>query len=186
MEWEKRSAYVFIKCQPGTTESAFKKLREWDTTIGVFALGGKWDLMLWMDTQDVESAYKWISEMRNWPEVDRTCTEMTYYGYRRDDRFWEQPAWSWIKVRSNQVYSVYQELKNYDCTACVGCIPGEWDCVAMLHAESWDVLYRWMRDLQTKGYEIEYHAPLDCWWNPAFEGTWKEYNTIETTTGAYS
>lgn len=185
MEWSKRSAYVFVKCYPGKTEGAWNKIKKWDNTIGVFTLGGKWDLMAWIDTEDVETAYKWISEMRNWPEVDRTCTELTYYGYRKDERFWEKPAWSWIKIRSNQIYSVYEELKRCDWVGCVGCVPGEWDCVAMLCADNWEKLYNWMSDLQSKGYEVEYYAPLGRWWNPTCEKRWSEYDMIETTAGTF-
>jgi hypothetical protein len=76
-------------------------------------------------------------------------------------------------------------LKKYDWVACVGCVPGEWDCVAMLCAESWERLHDCMWDLQAMGHEIEYYAPLNCWWNPACEDKWSEYTMIETTAGAY-
>ncbi len=184
MEWEKRSAYVFVKCCPGKTESVFNMIKEWDSTIGVFTLGGKWDLMTWIDTENTEETYKWISKIRFWPEVERTCTHMAYFGYRSEEWFEEKPAWTWVKVRSNEIYSTYEDLKKYEWVNSVASIPGEWDCVAMVYANNYEELYQYLWQLQTRGYDIEYYAPLKCYWNQTWKEKWSMYTAIETA-GAY-
>jgi len=174
MEWEKRSAFVFIRCLPGKTDRVFNLIREWNKTIGVFTTAGQWSLMAWIDAEDIEESYEWIAKMRCWPEVQRTSTHQTFHGYRREDLFWDKPAYSWIKIRSNDVHHTFEELKNIDWIASVSSVPGDWDCVAMIYGETYEEIFTYIWDFVNTGYEIEYFAPLKAFWNRDYLVKWTE------------
>lgn len=178
MEWEKRSAYVFIKTYPGKAENVYSMIKEWQNTIGVFMTTGPWDVIAWIDTKDIDEAYKWISKVRYWPEVERTSTNQTYYGYRNEREFWEMQAWAWVKIRSTDIYSTYEELKNYDWVAFTSSIPGDWDCVSMFYGENYTDIYNYVMEIKNKGYEIEYYAPLKAYWNVDYKQKWEEYENV--------
>ena len=172
MDWEKRSAYVFIKCYPGKSDKVFNMIKEWDNAFGVFTTAGNWDLIAWFDAENIEETYKWISKIRYWPEVERTSTHQTYQGWMSETPFWNKPAYSWIKIRSSDIYSTYEDLKMYDYVASVASVPGEWDCVALLYGETYEEIYNYVYELTAKGYEVEYYAPLKCYWNKGYIENW--------------
>ncbi len=174
MEWERRSSFVFVKCYPGKADKVYNMIKEWNNTLGVFTSTGQWDLMAWLDTENIEDAYKWISKIRYWPEVEKTSTHQTYYGYKNETPFWAKSACSWVKIRSNDIYTTYEELKMCDWIATVASVPGEWDCVAAIYGDSYEDVYNSLWELTSKGYEVEYYAPLKSWWNRKYLETWNE------------
>lgn len=174
MEWEKRSSFVFVKCYPGKADKVYNMIKEWNNTLGVFTTTGQWDLMAWLDTENIEDAYKWISKIRYWPEVEKTSTHQTYYGYKNEKPYWEKSACSWVKIRSNDIYTTYEELKMYDWIATVASVPGEWDCVAAIYGDNYEEVYNYLWELTAKGYEVEYYAPLKTWWNKQYFDSWNE------------
>jgi hypothetical protein len=185
MEWERRSAYVFVKCYPGKNDKVYNMIREWKNVFGVFTTTGNWDLIAWFDAEDIEESYKWISKIRYWPEVERTSTHQTYQGWVNGTMFWEKPAYSWVKVRSSDIYSTYEEMKLHDWVATVASVPGEWDCVAMLYGESYEEVHHSLWELTTRGYEVEYYAPLNSYWNKEFVENWCRAGTVAEPAVSY-
>ena len=127
MEWKRRSSYVFIKTQSGTAEQVCQRLNEWNHTIGTFMMHGTWDVMVWFDSENIDETHKWITEIRNWDEVEWTSTQQVFQGYKRDYWFWERPACAWMKIRSKNMYETYDDLRNYDWMCTYASVPGDWD-----------------------------------------------------------
>jgi len=172
MDWEKRSAFVFVKCYPGKTDKVYNTIREWNNVFGVFTTTGNWDLMVWLDTPNIEDAYKWVSKIRYWPEVEKTCTHQTYYGYRNEKHFWDKPTYAWVKIRSNDIYSTYEELKMYDWIGVLASVPGDWDCVACVCGDTYEDVYNYVWEITAKGFEVEYYPPLKEYWNKEYLRNW--------------
>jgi hypothetical protein len=123
--------------------------------------------------------------MRYWPEVERTSTQQAYYGWKNEKHFWEKPAWSWIRVRSNDIYSTYEELKMYDWVASAASVPGDWDCVATIYGETYENIFNFVWELTSKGYEVEYFAPLKTFWNKQYIEKWAQKTAQATPARAY-
>ena len=179
MEWKNRSAYVFIKTYPGKAEQVYKKITDWENTIGVVMTTGDYDMIAWIDTEGIGDAYQWITQVRCWPEVERTSTHQTYYGYRNDRPFWDMPAYAWFKFRCPDFQSTYDWCKTNDNVAFAACIPGDYDYIGMCYGKNYNEVYDYMAEFKAKGYEVEYYAPLKCWWNQKYEQKWQQYEKYD-------
>ena len=179
MEWKNRTAYVFIKACPGKSDQVYQKVTEWKNVIGAVMTTGEYDIIAWVDTEGTGDAYKWISDIRSWPEVERTATNQTYYGYRTEKPFWDQPAYAWFKFRCPDIQSSYDWLKSKNYCAFASCIPGEYDYIGMFYGKTFEEVYDYVTEFKSKGYEVECYAPLKCWWNKKYEQTWQQYEKYD-------
>jgi len=182
MEWEKRSAYVYIKTFTGKTETVYDKIKEFGNTIGVFMTSGNYDLVWWVDTQDVKDAYNWISQVRGWPEVEWTSTYQTHYGYRNETGYWEKPYIGWFKVRTKDFTTTYDEWQNSDWVGVATSITGDYDWICMFYGDTYEELYKYMYELKIKGYEYEYYPVLKYYWNTEYQQKWQEFTTTTYQT----
>ena len=94
-------------------------------------------------------------------------------------------AYSWVKIRSNDLYSTYEEMKMYDWVGTVASIPGEWDCVAMIYGETYQEVYNYLWELTTKGYDVEYYAPLKYYWNKDYVENWNQKTVASAPARTY-
>lgn len=172
MEWKRRSAYVLIKTRPGQGENVYNRLKEWDQTIGTFMIHWPYDVMVWFDAENIEETHHYVAEIRSWKEVDWTSTQQVFQGYKSDGWFWEKPAGTWIKIRSNNMYATYDDLKNYDWISTYASVPGDWDCFAYVYGSAMEEVFKYMGELKQKGYEIECFTPYNSYWNEAWKTRW--------------
>jgi hypothetical protein len=172
MEWKRRSAYVFIKTMPGQAEKVWDKVNQWDHTIGSAMVHWPWDIVVWFDSENIEETHKWVSEIRNWDEVEWTSTQHAFQGYKRDYWFWDRPACTWFKIRSKNMYQTYEDLKAYDWMCSFASVPGDWDCIGLACGNNWEETAQWLGDLKKKGYEIECYSSYRWWWNKSWEKRW--------------
>ncbi len=172
MEWKRRSAYVFIKTRTGKAEYVCEKLNQWEHTIGTFMVHYPWDVMVWFDAKDIEETHKWVSEIRDYAEVEWTSTQHVFNGYKRDYWFWEYETCAWAKIRSKNMQATYDDLMNYDYVCTYSSIPGDWDCIAMICGNTWEETLNRMGELKNQGYEIECYTPYRWWWNKSWEKRW--------------
>ena len=172
MEWKRRSAYVFVRTRPGMAENVFLKVNRWDHTIGSFMTHWPWDILVWMDAENIEETHKWVAEIRSWPEVEWTSTQPVFMGYKRDYWFWERPACAWVKIRSKTMAETYEDLKSYEWISTFSSVPGDWDCIGLVAGDSWEDVFMYMADLKSAGYEIECYTPFRWWWNESWQSRW--------------
>ncbi|HUB08655.1 MAG TPA: Lrp/AsnC ligand binding domain-containing protein [Myxococcales bacterium] len=171
MNWQMRSAYVKVKCQPGKTDQIWKKVQDWKHLIGAWVVDGEWDLLVWYDASDWKESYKWAKELRGWDAVERTSTHWVVEGGKGANWWWNGHAGAWVWARwpgkadddslakSNWVWSWAS-------------VPGDWDAVAWLHGDSWEQVWDHAEHLKSKGWETEVMVPLKAYWNKAWEKQW--------------
>lgn len=172
MEWEKRSAFVFIKTRPGTAEEVNGRLKKWQQTIGTFMIHSPWDIMVWLDSGDLEETHRLVSEIRDWIEVERTSTSHAFMGFKRDYWFWERPTCAWIRLRSRAMHETYEDLKKRDWMCIFASIPGEWDFIGLIAGKNWEEIFGWIGDLKASGYEVESYTQYRWWWNRSWKNNW--------------
>ena len=185
MEWEKRTSFVFIKTYSEKAETIYNKIKDWNNTIGVFMTTGPYDLVAWIDTEDVNEAYKWVSEMRTWPEVEWTSTQQTYFGFRNERGYWDWPANGWFKIRTTNLDKTYKDLKNCDYVAFTTSTAGDFDWIGMFYGENYNEIYNFMYEWKRKGYELEYYPTLKYYWNTEYKEKWQEFERTTVKTRTY-
>jgi hypothetical protein len=182
MEWKRRSAYVFVRTRPGSAESVFMKVNQWDHTIGAFMTHWPWDVLVWMDAENIEDAHKWVAEIRSWREVEWTSTQPVFMGFKREYWFWEREACAWVKIRSKAMSETYEDLKRYEWMATFASVPGDWDCIGLVSGNNWQDVFMYMAELKEKGYEIECYTPFRWWWNETWRSRW--WSGVPVSAGA--
>ena len=58
MEWEGRTACVFVRAYPGKADVVYDKIKSWEGTIGLFMTTGPYDIIAWIDSRDIDESYK--------------------------------------------------------------------------------------------------------------------------------
>ena len=89
-------------------------------------------------------------------------------------------------VRSNDIYSTYEDLKNYDYVGFAASIPGEYDCIAMFYGENYNELFNYIWDVKSRGFDIEFFAPLKYYWNTEFKDQWQEFQQFTFDRAQFS
>ena len=135
MDWENRSAFVFIKAYPGMAEELYDKIQHAANLFCVFMTTGDYDMVAWIDTAGIGDAYNWICEVRSWPQVERTSCCPTYHGHWNEESFRHANYHAWMKVRSTDLNSPFEYAVGRETAAFAASIPGEFDCIVMFCCE---------------------------------------------------
>jgi hypothetical protein len=175
MEWEGRTACVFVRAYPGKADVVYDKIKSWEGTIGLFMTTGSYDIIAWIDTRDIDESYKWITEVRSWPEVERTNTSQTYHGYRNARGYWERPAEGWFQIRGTDLQMTYEELRSSEYVAFFASTAGDYDWIGMFYGEDYNEIYYYIYELKLRGCEIEYYPALKYFWNMDYKEKWEEF-----------
>jgi hypothetical protein len=172
MDWQKRSAYVFIKTAKGAAEKVWSKFQTWDHCIGAWIVTGEWDVVAWFDASSWDDVYKWTSEIRTWEGVDYTSSHFVYSGYKNKWWWWQKPYGAWIAVRGNNIEEDYKKLQNWDWVTSVTSIPGTWDYLSWVWGDTWDEVWNRVVEVNSKTWETLTLVPVRTWWNKNWETKW--------------
>ncbi len=176
MDWENRSAFVFIKAYPGMAEELYEKIQRASNLFCVFMTTGAYDMVAWIDTAGIGDAYNWICEVRSWPQVERTSCCPTYHGHWNEESFRNANYHAWMKIRSTDLNSPFEYTSTRETAAFAASIPGEFDCIAMFCCEDLVGVYEEVKRLRENGYEIEYFTAFQTFWSRGCENIWQSYS----------
>jgi hypothetical protein len=173
MDWEKRSAYVFIRCAKGKVETIWKKIQTWSHAIGSWIVSGEWDIITWLDAQSWDDVYKWTSEIRSWEGVEYTSSHLVYRGYKNGGWWWKKPAGTWTLIRGGKMDGDFDKLKSWNWITSAVSIPGNWDYLLWLEGDSWNEVWEHVMTLCTQEHwDTLTHVPVKSWWNDSWEHKW--------------
>lgn len=173
--WKERTAYVFIRTEGKYTENVWKKVQKWEESIGAWIVTGDWDVLLWIDTQNLDRVYKKVTELRKWDGVIATSTHFVYEGLKNGTTWWSQPCGAWVLVRDRTLNGNLESIAKQKYVVSVASAPGQWDYIVWVNGSSWDEVLENTWALHTKGYQTLTKIPQKSWWNPAWQNkSWWE------------
>lgn len=172
MEWKKRSAYVFIRTEPGKTEDIWHKVQKWEKTIGAWVVTGEWDIITWIDAQNWDEVYAATWELREWDGVNLTSSHFVYNGSKNWEWWWDKPAGTWVLLRDLTHNRNLTQLQGYQWITSIASVPGPWDYMVWISGDNWSDVWDRVWKLNKEGWQTLTKVPIRSWWNHAWEQKW--------------
>lgn len=170
--WEKRSAYLLVKCDWKAGEKVWKTAKSWRDTIGAWMLTGDWGVMVWVDARSWEDLYAKACELRAIPGVSATSTHFVYKGMTNGKWWWENPAGAWMWVRSPHLNGEMKNVAKWKWANSVTSVPGDWDYLVWAGGRSWDEVWKGVGDANAAGWQTQTMVPVRSWWNKSWKKDW--------------
>ena len=172
MNWQNRSAYVFIKTEKGKAEEVWKKFHTWENVIGTWIVTGEWDVIVWFDAQDLDTIHRYAAEIKKWNEIEHTSSHMVYNGYKNDTWWWEKPAGTWVLIRENNLDETPDKIKRWDWLTSGASIPGDWDYITWAGGNNWDEVWNHVMEMKSWNWQTSTYVPIKSWWNHNWKNNW--------------
>lgn len=170
--WEKRSAYLLVKCDWKAGERVWKKAKSWRDAIGAWMLTGDWGVMVWVDARSWEDLYAKACELRAIPGVSATSTHFVYKGMTNGKWWWENPAGAWMWVRSPHLNGEMKNVAKWKWANSVTSVPGDWDYLVWAGGRNWDEVWKGVGDANAAGWQTQTMVPVRSWWNKSWKKDW--------------
>jgi hypothetical protein len=165
MEWENRSAYMFVKAQPDQVEALWAKAKAWSHALGAWIVTGDWDLLVWIDAEDASAMQRLVAEARQWTGVELTSSHFVHQGYKNGKMWWDKPAGVWMLARGRGPLNRWEELTGWDGQVSTASIPGAWDSMSWVWGDDWGQAWNRVLEAKKQGWETQTLVPMKSWWN---------------------
>jgi hypothetical protein len=172
MEWKNRSAYIFLKVKEGKAQEIWQRFHNWGNLIGTWIVTGDWDVIVWIDAQDLDGVHRCVEDIKNWQEVEYTSSHMVYNGHKKDNWWWDKPYGAWVFVRENRLNETYDKSHNWHWMTSGASIPGDWDYMAWVQGENWDDVWNHLLEVKSSTWESWAQVPIKSYWNQNWKDKW--------------
>jgi len=136
MEFNKRTAYIYVKTNPGQLNKVFEQFRKHEFVIGAWAVTGDYDCIAWVNAKNDDDIYNWANTMKNWEGIDYTTSHFVHNGYIQNFDQLHSPAGVWLRLRTNKMDVMPAIFKDHPYVASWANVPGEYDFVCYLTGEN--------------------------------------------------
>jgi DNA-binding Lrp family transcriptional regulator len=175
MQWENRSAFVYVKTYPGKAQEVYQQFQKNPQVLACFMMPGVHDLMVWFDSKNMTDVYNWIAAARDNGQIEQTATYPAYYGYWNGESYQNKKYYGWIKVRSDAFNAAYDYACQYDGVTFCASVTGDYDCFVMVCSDSYDKFHDYQQQFKNRGYQVEFYVPFQAYWNPKADAYWQQY-----------
>ncbi len=136
MEFNKRTAYVYIKTQTGHTKQVYDHFLKHDWVIGAWAVTGEYDVIAWVNAKNDDDVYNYASTIKGWEGVDYTTSYLVHNGYLQDYGRLDTPNGVWVRLRVDRMDQALTYFKDYNFIGSWANLPGEYDFTLYITGES--------------------------------------------------
>lgn len=172
MEWNKRSAYLMVKAEPGWAEKVWKETQKWEGTIGSWIVTGEWDVLVWVDARSWDEVYGWASKLRSQKGVAATSSHWVHQGWKNGLWWWEKPAGAWVLWRNKNITQWPKQTKKWHWVISSASVPGDWDCFSWIAGNNWNEVWNHVWEFNKAGWETQTLVPVRSWWNKTWKKNW--------------
>ena len=169
MEFNKKTAYVYIKTQPGQTRKVYEQFKKQDWVIGAWAVTGEYDIIAWIHAKNEDDVYNYASTMKGWQGVDFTTSYFVHNGYLEDYRKLDNPNGVWVRMRTDQMQQALGYFKEYDFVRSWANLPGEYDFNLFIAGDSTrSALENVIRLTENRNWKTYTYVPVYSYLNPSY------------------
>lgn len=172
MQWNNRSAYVFVKTTKGKSEEVWKEFQTWDNVIGTWIVAGEWDVIVWFDAQDWDTVHRCVETIKGWKTVEETSSHMVYNGQKQNYWWWEKPAGAWVLTKETKLNETQEKMKSWDWMTSGASIPGQWDSISWVGGNNWDEVWNHLSEIKKAKWQTTAHIPIKSWWKQSWKDNW--------------
>lgn len=127
MEFNKRTAYVYIKTHAGQTRTVWEQFKKHDWVIGAWAVTGEYDIVAWVNARNDDDVYNYANTIKSWQGIDFTTSYFVHNGYLPDFQKLDTADGVWVRLRTDDMQKAVALFKQHEFIRSWANLPGEYD-----------------------------------------------------------
>jgi hypothetical protein len=172
MEFNKKTAYVYIKTQAGQAKQVYEQFRKQDWVIGAWAVTGEYDIIAWVNARNDDDVYTYANTMKGWAGIDYTTSYFVHNGYFHDYNKIDDPNGVWVRLRTEHMQEALGHFKEHDYIRSWANLPGEYDFLLYVTGDSTRVaLENVMRLTENHKWRTQTYVPVYHYLNANYAKT---------------
>ncbi len=161
MEFNKKTAYVYVKTVAGQAKHVYEQFRKHDWVIGAWAVTGEYDIIAWSNARNDDDVYNYASTLKGWDGVDYTTSYFVHNGYFHDFTKIEDEHGVWVRMRTDQMQDALAHFKDHDFIRSWANLPGEYDFLLFVTGKTTrDALENVMRLTESRRWRTQTYVPV--------------------------
>ncbi|MCU0660920.1 MAG: Lrp/AsnC ligand binding domain-containing protein [Myxococcota bacterium] len=169
MEYNKKTAYVWIKTNPGQTRKVWEETKKAAYVIGSWVVTGTYDVLVWVNANSEDEMYTHVMTMRGWNGVTNTRTHAAYSGSVTNWNEMMNPNGAWIRIQMTDYQNAQNQLREYNGVCNWASVPGDYDYFAYVAGKTYAETAQGIITMSEKyNWNTSTHVPAYSYLNPKY------------------